>query len=51
MAPFNLWPVLFLTLPVVVWLIDGSGAGNLGGVPSAALSGWWFGFGYLSRSP
>ena len=47
MAPFNLWPVLFLTLPVVVWLIDGAGAGKLGGVAAAALSGWWFGFGYL----
>jgi apolipoprotein N-acyltransferase len=47
MAPFNLWPVLFLTLPVVVWLIDGAGAGKLGGWPTAALSGWWFGFGYF----
>jgi apolipoprotein N-acyltransferase len=47
MAPFNLWPVLFLTLPVVVWLIDGAGAGKLGGWPAAALSGWWFGFGYF----
>ena len=26
MAPFFLWPVLFLTLPVLVWLIDGAGA-------------------------
>lgn len=47
MAPFNLWPVLFLTLPVVVWLIDGAGAGKLGGWPAAAMSGWWFGFGYF----
>ena len=23
LAPFQLWPVLFLTLPVLVWLIDG----------------------------
>ena len=29
MAPFNAWPVLFLTFPVVVWLIDGAGAGRL----------------------
>ena len=26
MAPFNAWPVLFLTFPVAVWLIDGAGA-------------------------
>ena len=25
MAPFNAWPVLFLTFPVMVWLIDGAG--------------------------
>jgi apolipoprotein N-acyltransferase len=47
LAPFNFWPVLFLTLPVVVWLIDGAGAGKLGGWPAAALTGWWFGFGYF----
>lgn len=47
LAPFNLWPVLFLTFPVAVWLIDGSAAGRLGGVPAAALAGWCFGFGYF----
>lgn len=47
MAPFNAWPILFLTMPVAVWLIDGAGAGRLGGVLAAALSGWWFGFGYF----
>jgi apolipoprotein N-acyltransferase len=47
MAPFNAWPILFLTIPVMVWLIDGAGAGRLGGIPAAALSGWWFGFGYF----
>jgi apolipoprotein N-acyltransferase len=47
LAPFNLWPVLFLTLPLAVWLIDGAGAGKLGGWPAAALTGWWFGFGYF----
>jgi len=26
MAPFFFWPVLFFTLPVLVWLIDGAGA-------------------------
>ncbi|MFX8410488.1 hypothetical protein ABTL60_19665, partial [Acinetobacter baumannii] len=47
MAPFNAWPILFLTVPVAVWLIDGAGAGRLGGIPAAAMSGWWFGFGYF----
>ena len=28
MAPFFAWPVLWLTLPVLVWLIDGVPAGS-----------------------
>ncbi|MBN9597756.1 MAG: apolipoprotein N-acyltransferase [Afipia sp.] len=48
MAPFNAWPILFLTLPLMIWLIDGASAGRLGGIPAAALSGWWFGFGYFT---
>jgi apolipoprotein N-acyltransferase len=47
MAPFNAWPVLFLTFPTVVWLIDGAGAGRWRGVPAAAMTGWWFGLGYF----
>jgi apolipoprotein N-acyltransferase len=47
MAPFNAWPILFLTLPVAVWQIDGAGAGRWRGVPAAALTGWWFGLGYF----
>jgi apolipoprotein N-acyltransferase len=47
MAPFNAWPVLFLTFPVMVWLIDGAGAGKWRGVPAAAIAGWWFGLGYF----
>lgn len=47
MAPFNAWPVLFLTFPVAVWLIDGAGAGPWRGVPAAAMSGFWFGLGYF----
>ena len=47
LAPFNAWPVLFITFPVLVWLIDGAGAGRLGGVPAAALTGYWFGLGYF----
>ncbi len=47
MAPFNAWPVLFLTFPTLVWLIDGAGVGRWGGVAVAASTGWWFGFGYF----
>jgi apolipoprotein N-acyltransferase len=47
MAPFNAWPVLFISFPVVVWLIDGAGAGRWGGALAAAVTGWWFGLGYF----
>ncbi len=47
MAPFDAWPVLFVTFPVAVWLIDGAGGGRLHGVPTAALTGFWFGLGYF----
>ncbi len=47
LAPANAWPLLFITFPVLVWLLDGAGAGRLGGVASAAVTGWFFGFGYF----
>lgn len=50
MAPFFLSPVLFATLPVLVWLIDGAGAEGVSRraiVLRAAGAGWWFGFGYF----
>jgi len=47
LAPVNAWPILFLTLPVLVWLIDGSAAGRWSGAWRAALAGWCFGFGYF----
>ena len=47
MAPTDVWPVLFLTFPVLVWLVDGAAAGRLGGVVAAFVAGWWFGFGYF----
>jgi apolipoprotein N-acyltransferase len=47
MAPFNAWPVLFITFPIAIWLIDGAGAGRWRGVPAAAMSGFWFGLGYF----
>lgn len=57
-APFFLAAVLFATLPVLVWLIDGALSRGLSapGVPSdsrvrrvarAAWIGWLFGFGYF----
>ena len=47
LAPLNAWPVLAVTFPVLVWLIDGAAAGRLGGAWAAASVGWWFGFGYF----
>jgi apolipoprotein N-acyltransferase len=47
LAPINAFPILFLTFPVAIWLIEGSSAGRLGGVITAAIAGWWFGFGYF----
>jgi apolipoprotein N-acyltransferase len=47
MAPFNAWPIMFITIPVLVWLVDGSTAGRWSGAWSAAIAGWCFGFGYF----
>jgi apolipoprotein N-acyltransferase len=47
LAPFHAWPLLFLTFPVLTWLIDGAAAGRWGRVAGAAAVGWWFGFGYF----
>jgi apolipoprotein N-acyltransferase len=47
MAPLNAWPILFLTFPTLVLLIDGAGAGHWRGIGVAAATGWWFGFGYF----
>ncbi len=46
-APINAWPVLFLTFPILVWLVDGSAAGRFSGAWRAAGAGWCFGFGYF----
>jgi apolipoprotein N-acyltransferase len=47
LAPVNAWPVMFVTFPVVIWLLDGAATGRLGAVATAAATGWWFGFGYF----
>jgi len=62
MAPFFFWPILFLTFPILVWLIDSAhrpsfkepnppahagGAMKWVTMRTTALDGWWFGFGYF----
>ena len=47
LAPFDAWPVLFVTFPVLVWLVDGAAAGRWAACRAAAIAGWWFGFGYF----
>ncbi|MGE0232717.1 MAG: apolipoprotein N-acyltransferase [Flavobacteriaceae bacterium] len=50
LAPLGAFPVLVVTLPVLVWLIDGAlpeGGGRFAGIGSAAIAGWFFGFGYF----
>ncbi|MGI9386785.1 MAG: apolipoprotein N-acyltransferase [Methyloligellaceae bacterium] len=61
MAPIFVWPVLFATLPVFVWLLDGivdpnlktkktsknSGWRRAVMIRQAAITGWIFGFGYF----
>lgn len=51
LPPFNLFPVAWLTLPFLIWLIDGSatpeGTFFLRRLWPAAAAGWWFGFGYF----
>ncbi len=50
-APFDVFPVLWLTFPVFVWLIDGAtadeGSGWLRRLLPAAIVGWSFGFGFF----
>ena len=47
LAPIYAWPVLFLTFPMLVWLVDGSAAGRWSAAITAAAAGWCFGFGYF----
>jgi apolipoprotein N-acyltransferase len=47
LAPNNLWPVMFVTFPPLVWFLDGAAAARWGGIGAAFAIGWWFGFGYF----
>ncbi len=55
LAPYHLFPVLLVTLPVLVWLLDGiaqelkpgDGKGRLRGALLFFRIGWLFGFGYF----
>ena len=49
-APMHLWPILFLTFTLLVWIIDGTPARRWRGVLTCALTGWCFGFGYFVAS-
>jgi apolipoprotein N-acyltransferase len=48
MPPFGIFPVLAISFPILVWLLDGASAAGGGWrtVFAAARTGWWFGFGY-----
>jgi apolipoprotein N-acyltransferase len=49
MAPVGAFPVLFLSFPVLILLIDGARAARSRGARLRAAfgAGWWFGFGYF----
>ncbi|MFN4087620.1 MAG: apolipoprotein N-acyltransferase [Alphaproteobacteria bacterium] len=42
MPPANVVPVLALSFPVLLWLVDGARTGR-----AAFAAGWWFGFGFF----
>ncbi len=49
-APFHFWPVLFLTMGPLVWLLDGchrDHAALRARLKCASVTGFWFGFGYF----
>ena len=50
LAPLHVWPVMFVTLPLLVWLLDGIGVYRMTvrqRLRAAGGLGWWFGFGYF----
>jgi len=52
-APIHLFAILLITLPCVIWLLDGTDTPtreNWRPARAAAAIGWWFGFGYFLGS-
>ena len=47
-APFDFWPVLFVTFPVLVWLLDHAPPQRMHALRPCAQLGWCFGFGYFT---
>lgn len=50
MPPFGLWPLLFVTYPVLLWLLDGvapKAEKRFAGWRSTASTAWAFGFGFF----
>lgn len=45
-APLHVWPLIFLTFPAFVWLLDGAQASGRD-VRQGLVAGWCFGFGYF----
>lgn len=52
LAPFDILPIGWITIPVLIWLIDGSappeGTRFLRRLLPAAIIGWGFGFGFFA---
>ncbi|MHA1554093.1 MAG: apolipoprotein N-acyltransferase [Alphaproteobacteria bacterium] len=50
-APFHLFPILWITIPVLIWLLDGAAATNddrlIARLAPAAWIGWLFGVGFF----
>ena len=50
MPPFGFWPLLLLTYPVLIWLIDGiepDATDRFAGWGATATTAWGFGFGFF----
>ena len=52
LPPVHALPILFLTFPILIWLLDGlerAGTYRTGAelIRASAAIGWWFGFGYF----
>ena len=55
LAPYHAFPILLVTLPILIWLLDGAVPesdrpgiwGGLGRLMPGFRVGWWFGFGYF----